>query len=280
MTVMTVLAFCFLACFAILALIFLVVPLLKGIVWMIGGLFNALGWVVRHVFEFVGGMLKDSVRFVGSIIAFIVLVPLVLLNVVIGRWSASGHFARSMKRECGVANTCLYRVVLQRPLRFLLLGGLLEGIEDRVNESIVGAPTSDKPKRRTGTFDGYTIVGSLPGGGSGAKLYIAEPDEMRLRRDPKLPERVVIKSFALTEGSSLPQIVRESRALEAAKQLGLVFDHGMDEQRFFYVMPYHQGDHLGVATRQLHGESRRQFVFDVVEARVASTLPLRTPVEQ
>ena len=33
-----------------------------------------------------------------------------------------------------------------------------------------------------------------------------------------MPERVVIKSFMLSEGSSLPQIVRESRALEAAKQ--------------------------------------------------------------
>ena len=251
----TVLAACFLICFAILAMIFLVVPLLKGIVWMIGGLFNALGWVVRHVFEFVGGMLKDSVRFVGAIIAFVVLVPLVLMNVVIGRWSASGHFARSMKRECGVASTCLYRVVLQRPLRFVLLGGLLEGLEDRVNEAVVAAPTSDKPRRRTGTFEGYTIVGSLPGGGSGAKLYIAEPDEIRRRRNPKLPDRVVIKSFAISEGSTLPQIVRESRALEAAKQLGLVFDHGLDEQRFFYIMPYHHGDHLGIITRQVHGES-------------------------
>jgi len=253
--ILAVLVFCFLICFAILALIFLVVPLLKGIVWMIGGLFNGLGWVVRHVFEFVGGMLKDSVRFVGAIIAFVVLAPLVLLNVIIGRWSASGHFARSMKRECGVASTCLYRVLLQRPLRFALLGGLLEGLEDRVNEAVVAAPTSDKPKRRTGTFEGYTIVGSLPGGGSGAKLYIAEPDEIRRRRNPELPERVVIKSFAISEGSTLPQIVRESRALEAAKQLGLVFDHGMDEHRFFYVMPYHHGDHLGIVTRQAHGKS-------------------------
>ena len=255
MTIMGVLAACVLTCFAILALIFLVVPLLKGIVWMIGGLFNALGWVVRHVFEFVGGMLKDSVRFVGAIIAFVVLVPLVLLNVIIGRWSASGHFARSMKRECGVASTCLYRVLLQRPLRFALLGGLLEGLEDRVNEAVVAAPTADKPKRRTGTFEGYTIVGSLPGGGSGAKLYIAEPDEIRRRRNPELPDRVVIKSFAISEGSTLPQIVRESRALEAAKQLGLVFEHGMDEHRFFYIMPYHHGDHLGIVTRQVHGES-------------------------
>ena len=34
----------------------------------------------------------------------------VLINVIIGRWSASGHFFRSMKREVGVATTCLYRV--------------------------------------------------------------------------------------------------------------------------------------------------------------------------
>ena len=251
----SILAFCFAITLAILAVIFLVVPLLKGIGWMIGGLFNSLAWIVRHVFEFVGGMLKDSVRFVGAIIAFVVLLPMALFNVVIGRWSAAGHFTRSMKRECGVACTCLYRVALQRPLRFVLLGGLLEGLEDRVNEAAVAAPTSDKPSRRTGTFEGYTIVGSLPGGGSGAKLYIAEPDERRRRRNPDLPRRVVIKSFALTEGSTLPQIVRESRALEAAKQLGLVFEHGMDAVRFFYVMPYHQGDHLGIATRQLHGRS-------------------------
>ncbi len=257
MTVLSVLAFCFLITFGILAIIFLVVPLLKALGWMIGGFFNGLAWVVRHVFEFVGGMLKDSVRFVGAIIAFVVLLPLVLLNVIIGRWSASGHFARSMKRECGVASTCLYRVALQRPLRFLLLGGLLEGIEERVNEAVVAAPTSDKPKRRTGSFDGYTIVGSLPGGGSGAKLYIAEPDARRLRNNPEMPEQVVIKSFALTEGSSLPQILRESRALEAAKQLGLVLEHGMDDYRFFYVMPYHHGDHLGIVTRQLHGRSDR-----------------------
>jgi hypothetical protein len=29
----------------------------------------------------------------------------------------------------------------------------------------------------------------------------------------------------------------------------------MDEHRFFYVMPYRQGEHLGVITRQLHGRS-------------------------
>ena len=35
------------------------------------------------------------------------------------------------------------------------------------------------------------------------------------------PHRVVIKSFSLSHGSTMPQIVRESRALEAARALGL-----------------------------------------------------------
>lgn len=250
----------------VLLLIFVVVPLLKGLGWMIvnifkglgwliGGIFRAIGWIIMHIFDFVVGMLSDALRFVGAIIAMIVLTPMALLSVVIGRWSAAGHFAQSVQRECKVAVVCLYRVALQRPLKLLLLHGLLEGVEQRVPEAMAAAPTRDKPRRRAGQFSGYTIVGSLKGGGSGAKLYIAQPDSAVRSRYPGMPDRVVIKSFALTEGSSLPQIVRESRALECAKQLGLVFDHGMDEHRFYYVMPYHAGDHLGIITRQLHGET-------------------------
>jgi len=250
----------------VLLLIFVVVPVLKGIGWMIagiikgiawliGGFFKLIGWLIMHIFDFVAGMLSDSLRFVGAIIALIVLTPMALLSVVIGRWSAAGHFAESVKRECKVGVLCLYRVALQRPLKLLLLHGLLEGVEQRVPEAMAAAPTRDKPRRRTGQFTGYTIVGSLKGGGSGAKLYIARPEPAVRSKYPGMPDRVVIKSFALTEGSSLPQIVRESRALECAKQLGLVFDHGMDEHRFYYVMPYHAGDHLGIITRQLHGET-------------------------
>ena len=238
-----------------LVIAFVLVPLLKGIGWLIGGVFKGVGWFIAHIYQFISGMLRDTVRFVGSIIAMIVLMPLLLMNIVIGRWSAAGHFGKSIKRECSIGCNCIYRVALQRPLRFILLGGLLEGVEERVNEAMINAPTSDRPSRRTGKYDGYTIVGSLPGGGSGAKLYIAEPDDAKRARNSELPDRVVIKSFALTDGSTLPQIVRESRALEAAKQLGLVLEHGMDEHRFFYVMPYHEGDHLGLITRQLHGKS-------------------------
>ncbi|MFB3138153.1 MAG: serine/threonine protein kinase [Phycisphaerales bacterium] len=256
--ILSILVFCFVIVVVILAVLFLIVPLLRGIGWLIGGFFKSLGWLIGHVFEFISGMLRDTVRFVGALIAGVVLLPVMLLNVVIGRWSAAGHFGRSMKRECSVAGVCLYRVVLQRPLRFLLLGGLLEGLEQRVDEAVLAVPPADQPTRRawrSGQFDGYTIVGSLPSGGSGAKLYIAEPQPHKRAGHRDFPKRVVIKYFTLSDGSTLPQIVRESRALEAAKQLGLVLEHDMDEHRFFYVMPYHQGDHLGIITRQIHGES-------------------------
>lgn len=241
----------------VLLMIFVVVPVFKGIGTGIGLIFQGIGWFFKHIFGFIGGELSDIVRFVGALIAMVVLAPLVPLNIIIGRWSAAGHFGEGVKRECQVAAACVYRAVIQRPLKLVLLHGLLEGLEQRVPEAMHGAPTSDKPSRRSGgvnQFDGYTIMGSLRAGGSGAKLYVAEAAPEKRQRMRHMPDRVVIKSFALTEGSSLPQIVRESRALECAKQLGHVLDHGMDEHRFYYVMPYHPGDHLGILTRQLHGE--------------------------
>ncbi|MHC4910982.1 MAG: serine/threonine protein kinase, partial [Planctomycetota bacterium] len=234
---------------------YVLVPLFRGVGWLIGAAFKSVGWLFAHVFEYIGGTVGDLIRLVGSLLTCIVLLPFAPLNVVLGRWSAAGHYAETLKREAKVACSCVYRILLRRPLKLFWLHGILEGLEQRVPEAMAAAPASDKPSRRTGTFDGYEIVGSLPGGGSGAKLYIARPSDDRRRRLAGPNERVVIKSFALSEGSALPQIVRESRALEAARQLGLVLDHGMDDLRFFYVMPYHAGDHLGIVTRQLHAES-------------------------
>jgi serine/threonine protein kinase len=238
-----------------LGIAFILVPMFKGIGWAIVNLFRAIGWLGVHLFEFVGGMISDVLRFVGSVITLVALLPFPPLNVVLGRWSAAGHFAESISREFKVAAACLYRVALRRPLKLFWLHGLLEGVEQRLPEAMAAAPTRDTPSRRAGQYAGYRIVGSLRGGGSGGKLYIAEPEPSKRSRIRNMPDRVVIKSFALSEGSSLPQIVRESRALEAARELGLVFEHGMDDHRFFYVMPYHAGEHLGVVTRQLHGES-------------------------
>ncbi len=249
-----IIAACLGVVFAILAMIYILVPLVKGIGWLITAVFKSIGWLVMHIFEYIGGTISDVLRFVGALLAMLVLAPLAPLNVVIGRWSAAGHFAESVKRECKVAILCMYRIALQRPLKLVYLHGILEGLEQRVPEAFAATPTRDTPTKRTGQFEGFTIVGSLRGGGSGGKLYIAEPDARKQSRY-NMPDRVVIKSFAISDGSSLPQIVRESRALEAAKQLGLVLEHGMEEHRFWYVMPYLPGEHLGVLTRQMHGES-------------------------
>jgi hypothetical protein len=62
----------------------------------------------------------------------------------------------------------------------------------------------------------------------------------------------VIKSFALDAGSTLPQIVRESRALEAASRLGLVLEHELTLTTFHYVMPYVPGEGLDVVIGKMH----------------------------
>lgn len=223
------------------------------------GFFRSVGWVIRHVASFIGGMLGDSFRTVGALIAAVALSLLVVLNVVIARWSNATHFARALRDEIGTAGRALYRVCVGHPAKFLLLNGLTEGVEVRVANAVAAAPGSDKPSKRTGEFDGYTIVGSLKGGGSGGKLFVAEPDERKRsgfeRRGLTDVDQVVIKSFSLKDGSSMPQIVRESRALEAAKKLGLVLEHELSEERFYYVMPYVPGESLGTVTQRLHAQS-------------------------
>jgi serine/threonine protein kinase len=221
-----------------------------------GGLFVALGWLFKHVYTFVAGVLGDTVRFFGAVVTLLAFVPLTVLNVVIGRWSAAAHFGRAVQTECFTAGRCLYRVGLGHPLRFLLLGGLTEGLEKRLPAAVAQAPGGDRPGKRTGKFEGYEIVGSLKGGGSGGRLYIAEPDAAKRRELERAGagdiDQVVIKSFSLADGSSMPQIVRESRALEAARKLGLVVEHQLDDSRFYYVMRFVPGDTLGVVGERLH----------------------------
>lgn len=212
---------------------------------------RGVGFLVGHVFEFIFGMIRDIARILGAIIASIVLAPLAILNLLIGRWSTANHFADGVKREILLVGKGLYRVAVRRPLKLLFLDGLLEGVEVRAVEDLKGAPGRDQPGRGL-QFPGFEITGSLPAGGSGAKLYIARPDERTQRRLPGQPDVVVIKSFALADGSSLPQIVRESRSLDSAKRLGLVLAHELNDTQFWYAMPYHPGDHLGAVVRETH----------------------------
>ncbi len=229
------------------------------VIYLIVPLFQALGWILRQIVRFIIGEVTDIARFVGSVITAIVYIPLILINIVIGRWSASKHFGRSLQDEGSAMAKALYRICIGHPIRLVGLGSMTEGIEKRIPAAVAAAPTSDKPTRRTGQFEGYKITGSLAGGGSGAKLYIAEPDDVKRAALERLGfgdvDQVVIKSFSMSEGSSLPQIVRESRSLDAAKRLGLILDHDLQPDRFFYVMRFVPGDSLTLVTKRLHAES-------------------------
>lgn len=234
---------------AVLLITHLIVPIFKG-----------LAWVIARIFHFIVGMLADIVRTIGALLAMILFAPLVVLNILIGRWSASAHFANSVKGELAIAGACLYRICLGHPARLFGMGGLVEGIEQRFPQAVAQAPTSEKPARgRAGQFEGYKIVGSLPTGGSGSKLYIAEPDPIKLasleRAGFRNVDQVVIKNFPVDDGSNLPNIVRESRALEAAKKLGLVLDHELSPAKFYYVMRYVPGQTFNVVIQQMHAQS-------------------------
>lgn len=234
---------------AIFLVIYLVVPLIK-----------AIGWLIKHLFKFIFGIISDALRFVGAVLLAVMYVFLILGNIVIARWSASGHYGRQFMHECSTMGLCLYRIAIGHPLRLLCLGGVVEGVEKRLPAAIAAAPTADLPASgRAGQFEGYRIVGSLAPGGSGAKLYIAEVDSAKRQQLARLGvtdiDQVVIKSFSLKEGSSLPQIVRESRSLDAAKKLGLILDHELAPERFHYVMRYVPGESLSGMTKSLHAGS-------------------------
>jgi len=243
----------------LLAVSLLIVVAVLAIIYVIAPIFQGIGFLIRHVFRFIGGELGDALRVVGGIITTVVFIPLVLLNIVIGRWSASRHFGSAIQGEIGAIGGAMYRILIGHPARLLGMRTLVEGIEDRVPAAMAGAPTRDTPRKRTGQFEEYKIVGSLKGGGSGAKLYVANPSAKKraifARQGRADVEQVVIKSFSLSDGSSLPQIVRESRALEAAKDIGLVLEHELTEQRFYYVMPYVPGEPLGQVTQRLHASA-------------------------
>lgn len=223
-------------------------------------IFKGVGWLIAHIFTFIGREISDVLRSIGGVITSIVFVPLVLFSIILGRWSSAAHYGRSLQSEIGAIASAFYRLVIGNPARLFCMTSLVDGIEQRLPAAVAAAPGPDRPsKARAGQFDGYKIVGSLPGGGSGGRLFVAEPDELKRaifqRQGLGDIRQVVIKTFSLKDGSSLPQIVRESRALEAAKKLGLVLDHELSDERFYYIMRYVPGDSLGLVTQRLHAQT-------------------------
>ncbi len=237
--------------------IWVLVKVLKGLFWLLRRGFRGVGFLGRHAFRFGRGMVVDSLRFGGAIFTAMVILPLVALNFLLGRFSAAGHYGRALEDEFISALGSLYRVGLSHPVHFLGLGILTEGLEKRLPALVADAPRGRSlPTTKPGRFEGYRVSGELPPGGSGASLYLARPRREKveaLRAMGRIvPEQVVIKAFALGRGSTLPQIVRESRALEAANRMGLVLEHELTDQSFHYVMPFVPGDGLDVTIRAAH----------------------------
>lgn len=233
------------AALAITVLVFAFVGLVK-VVWR----------VVRHVASFIGREVGDAFRLVGAGIVLLFYVVLTVANLVVGRWSGARHYGRGVQQELANMGRRVYRLAIGNPARLFMMKGMVEGVEERLPEMVRQAPGADAPPKRTGIFEGYTITGSLPTGGSGSKLYIARPDAIKRAGLERAGFRdvgdVVIKSFSLGDGSSLPQIVRESRSLDAARKLGLILDHELMPDRFYYVMRYVPGQSLALVTKQLH----------------------------
>jgi len=232
----------------VFAIVYLVVPIFKG-----------LGWVLAQAGRFLLNTVTDIARLIGSILTGLVYIPMVMGTLVIGRWSSSSHYGRAIQDEFVAGCKSIYRLFVGNPLRLVGMGGVMEGVEKRVPAVLAAAPGADRPPARAGQFEGYKIIGSLPVGGSGAKLYIADPDDLKraaLARGGLVDvEQVVIKSFSLKDGSTLPQIVRESRSLDAAKRLQLILDYELAPERFYYVMRYVPGENLSLVTRRLHAQS-------------------------
>ena len=238
--------------------LFILIPLARLFKEVLSGLVDGVLFLSQQIGEFIFGLLGDITRFFGAVITILVVVPVALLNVILGNWTRASRFGHALSRECLLLGQCLWRGCIHRPLRLFMLDGLLEGLEKRVPKAVASSKKGTGGVVREQQFTGYTITGTLAGGGSGATLYVAEPDDQPRWKPQGDDHRVVIKCFALAAGSSLPQIVRESRALEAARRIGLVLEHQMDEDRFYYVMPYHAGDNLGVVIPQLHAQDNAQ----------------------
>lgn len=236
--------------------------LFAGLGWtghQIGRFFGHIGW-------FIGATFRDLGSVIAGVVGVVAFIPMALGNVAAGRWQNTNHFSRAILQEVAGLTLAVYRLGVSNPLRLVGLGRLVEDVERRIPEVVDSAPGRDPSAEELQAFEGYEVLGNLPAGGSGARLFLAKPSDKKrealTKGSARVPGRVVIKSFALASGSTLPQIIRESRALEAAKKLGLVLEHQLTPVRFHYVMPYVPGDDLSKVGKQIHSRCRAEGLSD------------------
>lgn len=233
---------------AVVAMIAVSVALVAlGIVFGRLGILTAS--LVKHWAKTLVLLFTDLVRFVGGIVVGVVLLPVSLGRLVIMRPKPALEALKSSGRETLIALKSLCSAAFLRPMQILGLGALATHVATRLRIAL-----GEQPETRAtpAEFVGYTILRELARGGSGARLFVAEPDN-KTRRRLKFPSGfVVIKSFDFDDGTQAAEMLREGRALDAARKLGLVLDHEASERRFHYVMRYYEGIDLGRFVRSMH----------------------------
>lgn len=202
----------------------LLMPVLRGIV-------DAIQFIGRLVIE----LICDVIAAIWHLCAAVLLLPAIIGGLLLGRWKSVGRMTQGLVS------------------RFRRTGRRVAGLVTRpagVQPQFKRTPgRTIRQGRRSGEFPGWRLTGELQAGGSGARLLVAEPAD---GAPDGAPDRVVIKCFDLSGGAPLGQMIRESRALDGAKKLGLVIEHNHDETRFWYVMPFIPGTHLANTVTAMH----------------------------
>lgn len=216
--------------------------------------------ILRVFFRFLGRILHfflrqllDAGLLIGSLVWLLMLFPGAFFATLFGGMAGARRTLRQMGRALWTSAATLGRLLFGN-LGAVFVGGTPWPTGPGHTQRPL--PKAPPVVRTTDSFAAYHRLGTLPSGGSGALLEIAKPTPEKLAEFqaagfPSV-DRVVLKSFPLEGGPSLAQIMRESRSLEVARRLGFVLEHGVDEQRFWYVMPYVPGQNLRQVVEGMH----------------------------
>lgn len=217
------------------------------------------GLLTAHLARCLRQMGRDLVCCIGGVIVSALLLPVALARLVVGKRATASDAGRAAWREFADAMRALFSLLVAQPLRLVGLHGVIGHVRSRLPAALDGSESgSDEDGSRRGPrsaradFEGYTVLRELPRGGSGARLYVCDPDARTRVKLGLADGYVVIKSFDFDDGTHLAEMLRESRSLDAARKLGLILDHESSERRFHYTMRYYEGLDLGKFTRRMH----------------------------
>jgi hypothetical protein len=132
-----------------------------------------------------------------------------------------GHFGRAIQRRVRDTRRCLYRIASATQLRLFGLGPLTEGFEQRMPE-VVAPPPARQARRTRRTVRRVqdrrlTRMGAARAPSSTSPSPTPSSAPPSSARASATVGRSRHQDLLHQDGSSLPQIVRESRALDAAK---------------------------------------------------------------